>query len=665
MHYFTTQHWISKACRLLPVLALAAVLGCTSSPTEPSSSGTPVTPKPPDPVISFTISVAASPSDITTGLTSSSAVTVDVRRADNGQPPPDGTEVTLSTTLGGFGSSGGPQSVTVQLVNGRAQATLFAGADAGTATIRAVFNGSAGATNVRIGAPATFFVSSVEPNVGNASGGEQVSILGGGFEGPVRVTFNGTAATVRSVSPNRIVVSTPSATAAGVPVGVGQTASVAVMVTINVNELDQASDLLERGYTYTLGGGGIDQPQVFTVNPASGTNDGGTRITIVGDGFRAPVQVLFGRGSTATSFNGVEARVESVTTNRIVAVTPAATGFGQNLTNQVVDLLVKNVDSGFSTVATQQFKYGTDVQITAIGPSGGPAAGGTRVLIQGQGFDDPLTVTFHFGATNLTVAQQVVSVSGTQIVILTGPAPLPVACPINGIVAVDSISVVNIQTGDGATADIGFNFVLPIPQITGVSPGTGGTGSTVTLSGENFGSRSEVIFGDPATGSSAQIQPGSSDTMLRVTVPNPPQGFTFDTQACGLNNAGVRNVPTIINITVRDLESRCLSTFRNSFLLIPADGTCVEPAPPPPPPPPAPPVANFTAQTINGLTVQFSDTSSGTPTSWAWDFGDGVTSTQRNPQHTYAAAQNYAVRLRATNAGGTGEVVKVIAVPTP
>lgn len=73
------------------------------------------------------------------------------------------------------------------------------------------------------------------------------------------------------------------------------------------------------------------------------------------------------------------------------------------------------------------------------------------------------------------------------------------------------------------------------------------------------------------------------------------------------------------------------------------------------------PVANFTANTTSGtapLTVQFSDTSTNTPTSWLWNFGDGTSSTSRNPSHQYTAAGSYTVALTATNAAGSDTETK-------
>jgi gliding motility-associated-like protein len=51
------------------------------------------------------------------------------------------------------------------------------------------------------------------------------------------------------------------------------------------------------------------------------------------------------------------------------------------------------------------------------------------------------------------------------------------------------------------------------------------------------------------------------------------------------------------------------------------------------------------------LLVNFNDLSSNA-VSWAWDFGDGGTSNQQNPSHTYTAFGTYAVRLIVTNASG-------------
>ncbi len=67
------------------------------------------------------------------------------------------------------------------------------------------------------------------------------------------------------------------------------------------------------------------------------------------------------------------------------------------------------------------------------------------------------------------------------------------------------------------------------------------------------------------------------------------------------------------------------------------------------------PRADFTATPVTGtapLSVRFTDTSTGSPTSWAWSFGDGQASTQRSPEHTYAAPGTYTVSLRVGNAAG-------------
>ena len=77
--------------------------------------------------------------------------------------------------------------------------------------------------------------------------------------------------------------------------------------------------------------------------------------------------------------------------------------------------------------------------------------------------------------------------------------------------------------------------------------------------------------------------------------------------------------------------------------------------------PPTAPTAQFSATPTSGqapLPVQFTDASTGTPTSWAWNFGDGGTATTQSPSHTYGTAGVYTVTLTATNASGSDPETK-------
>lgn len=78
------------------------------------------------------------------------------------------------------------------------------------------------------------------------------------------------------------------------------------------------------------------------------------------------------------------------------------------------------------------------------------------------------------------------------------------------------------------------------------------------------------------------------------------------------------------------------------------------------------PTVNFTASDTTGcspFTVQFTDLStpgSGSLASWLWDFGDGNTSTQQNPVHTYTNNGLFTVTLRVTNSAGCFNVFSKI-----
>ncbi|MFN7973550.1 MAG: PKD domain-containing protein [Acidobacteriota bacterium] len=82
------------------------------------------------------------------------------------------------------------------------------------------------------------------------------------------------------------------------------------------------------------------------------------------------------------------------------------------------------------------------------------------------------------------------------------------------------------------------------------------------------------------------------------------------------------------------------------------------------------PVADFAAANRTGappLVVDFDDASSCRVDGWLWDFGDGTTSAQRNPTHTFAQDGSYAITLTATSPAGSSALTRAdyVTVGTP
>lgn len=550
-------------------LGLVALLaGCsTDSPSEPEQ-----TPAPPGGgggggTSNFTISVTADPVSLPAGSTDASTISVQVRRRDNGQPPANGTTIVVSTSLGELGSLGsGLRSGVLTLINGNAQTLLFPGPTAGTAVIQARLEGSIGQANVRIETEATFFVSFVQPNQGSPNGGDTVTIVGGGFVEPVRVTFGSVAAQVVSVGPGSIRVVVPPSTQA---VPTGTTRPVDVVVTIHLNELDEQSDQLGSGYIYTPGGS-VSQPAVASLNPTSGVNEGGTRVVITGSGFQPPVQVLFGQGNTAATFNGVEGTVESATETQIVVRTPSATGFGQDNQNETVNVLVRNLQNGFSTIALSAFRYGATIVITSFTPDQVVFDSQDTVTIFGQGFEAPVTVSL------AGIQAQVLNVSGSEIRVR---APIPTVSGCSDVVG--AIQVVNVNSGASDTSNGGdgpalgpFRFRVPAPVVTGALPSSGPAagGTNVTVSGTGFDAPVRVLFGDSA---GSVVSVNAAGTAISVLTPS----FSdFDSEPCddtpGDGQEGTRLRRATVDVTEVNLLTGCEDTLTGGFTFIP-DTTCV------------------------------------------------------------------------------------------
>jgi PKD repeat protein len=93
-----------------------------------------------------------------------------------------------------------------------------------------------------------------------------------------------------------------------------------------------------------------------------------------------------------------------------------------------------------------------------------------------------------------------------------------------------------------------------------------------------------------------------------------------------------------VSLTASKNEPNCTSSDTQVFSIIvtPPSQECI------------PVIATFYGTPTSGLiplNVQFTDTSTGSPTNWSWFFGDGDTSNLQNPNHTYNSVGNFTVSL--------------------
>ena len=636
---------------------LLGALGAIAFLAVGCSSKNPVAPNPP-PATSpstFTVAVTATPATLDVGANAPATIAIAVRRKDNGQPPLDGATCAVTTSLGSFGtdSSGKPITTqTLKLLSGNATTSLFAGATAGTAQILAQVDTSLGQANVAIqqpGPPPPFFLTAIQPNFGPAAGGQQVRITGAGIVAPVRVLIGGVVAQVSAVTSTQITATTPRSKT---PLDAGTTLAVDVMVTNAIDQSSPVSDTLAGGYTYS-GADVPTPPAVFAVSPDSGPNAGGTPVTILGQGFIPPVQVLFGTG-TAAQFNGLAATVVSATSTTIQARTPAATGLGVNLANQQVDVLVRNISTGTTALGTGVFRYtGAPFFINTLSPREGPYTGGTTVTIGGSGFTGSLQVQFGGVVQNLTGETM------TTLTVTTVPVTVTNCKPPSG-----PVTVTQLATGQSATSPLVFTYTVPQPAVTSLSPTSGpqAGGNTLTILGSSFESNVRVEIG----GVAATVGSVSSDgSQIAVTVP----AFTgtFSTVSCtdSSGNSGKMNVGKAVDVQVTGLSTGCSDTFPQSYTYQPSDTSCQVT--------PQPPTADFT-YVVSGTKVTFTASATGTGNTYAWMFGDGATASTASTTitHDYAAdfstsgeKKTFTVTLKVSNSAGSNTSMMSVTVTNP
>lgn len=539
--------------------------------------------------------------------------------------------------------------------------------------------GSAGATSVAVTTPggsgtrtytyavpiAPPAVSGISPASGTTAGGTLVTITGTGLTGATAVTFGGVPATSFTVFSNTEITATAPA---------GTSGAVNVVVTTPGGTGTNA-------YTYTVP---VASPQVSTISPASGTSSGGTAVTITGTGFTGATSVTFG-AAAATSFT-------VVSDTEITAIAPPGTAGAVNV--------VVTTSAGTGT-GPYTYSAAPVPVFSGISPASGTTEGDTTVTITGTGFTGATSVFIGgTAATDLTV------VSDSEI---TATTPAGSAGAVNVVVTTPG----GVSTGTGVYTYSSAS----VPVVSGITPSSGTTagGTTITITGSGFtGATAVTIGGTPAAGftlvsdteitattpvgSAATVDvtvttaggisaistadqftygeflvAGFSASPLSGTVPltveftdtstNAPTSWIWDFGDGGTSteenpshqysNSGSFPVTLTVTNAEGTNTSVQLTTIDVSAAPV-AEATYVPIATATPEP--TIPQVSFEGTPTSGstpLVVHFTATAPGSPESYAWDFGDGGTSTEKEPTYTYVHPGTYTVILTVKYAAGS------------
>jgi hypothetical protein len=302
-------------------------------------------------------------------------------------------------------------------------------------------------------------VLSVEPNSGQSTGGEPVTITGSGFQyfgnegvqGPAIVLFGDRAAiNVQVVDDNTLYATTPSSSVVG-------------FVDVHVSN-EQGTAALKNGFEYYA------EPKIETVTPAAGPIPGGNSVTISGAGFVPGTLVSIGPNDVT--------ELTFVDSNTLEAVVPAGSVGPADVTIQT--------PYGWANLANGYFYVSgtppSGVLVITAQPATGPAAGGQVVTITAYGLTDVDDTTVTFGG----VAAQVESVDAQGLIaIVTTPehAPGQVDVTVSSSIGTDTLS-------GGYTYQPTFH-ILTVNPVSG--PVDGGT--AVTIFGAGFAAGAEVQIG--------------------------------------------------------------------------------------------------------------------------------------------------------------------------
>ncbi|CAM9245753.1 unnamed protein product, partial [Discosporangium mesarthrocarpum] len=304
----------------------------------------------------------------------------------------------------------------------------------------------------------TVYVASVEPSSGSTTGGTPITVRGSGFTNSTSLTCgfldpaNGMETSPASfISATMAICSTPSHSSRRTRDGHS-----IVSVVMSLNGVDFSS----HGPPQFL----YNPPVlVRAVAPALGSEDGGTTVTVIGQGFIPSDRLSCRFGSLSL------VRAEFVTSETIRCRTPQSTIGPAN-----VSLAVTNNFVEFSETSAL-FEYRAAALGQDFSPSAGPLSGGTKIQVTGRNFRPTVHLACRFGAS--VVEATVVSTSQLSCVSPASGFPKSVAVEItfNGV----DWTVV----GSGTGKDLFWYYNSP--QLDGLRPSTGPLqgGTLVTVFG--------------------------------------------------------------------------------------------------------------------------------------------------------------------------------------
>jgi hypothetical protein len=215
------------------------------------------------------------------------------------------------------------------------------------------------------------------------------------------------------------------------------------------------------GGTATLSGFTfVPAPVISRITPITAVP--GTTVTIIGINFT---------GTTSVRFGGVAANDFTVVSDSVIT---AVVGGGGNVA--VTTPGGTAVSAGFTTIPPPI--------VTGFTPMS--ATSGATVTIEGINFIGIRRVSFgNIEPSSFSV------VSPTQII---------------AVIATGATGNVSVTTTAGTASLAGFTFIVP-PTITGFTPTNVGAGATVTITGTNFTSVSNVSFGGVTAASFIVVSP--------------------------------------------------------------------------------------------------------------------------------------------------------------